>query len=154
VPVNTLSNPFPNGIVEPTKGSLGAETNLGLGLNFVPHIAPDMTTYNFNFGVQYEFAHETILSVAWVGSRGLHLTFSNNAPDLNQLPLQQIAQNGNNLLNMVPYPDANAITSPDAPWYGATMVPQFVTLEEYPQFSYGNPEAGSGVLDWGDTLGD
>lgn len=155
VPVNTLSNAFPNGIVEPTKGSLGPETNLGLGLNFVPHTGPDMTTYNFNFGIQYEFGHQMILSVAWVGSRGQHLTFSNNAPDLNQLSLQTIAQYGNNLMNMVPFPYANAITNPNAPWYGATQVPQWEMLEEYPQFSYGvGNQGGGGILDWGDTLGD
>ncbi len=36
VPVNTLSNPFPSGIIEPTKGSLGSATNVGVGVNFVP----------------------------------------------------------------------------------------------------------------------
>jgi len=155
VPGNTLDNPFPNGIVEPTKGSLGAETNLGLGLNFVPRSAPDMTTYNFNFGFQYEFPHQTVLSVAWVGSHDLYLPFANNVPDLNQLSLETIAKYGNNLLNMVPYPYANAITNPNAPWYGATEVPQWVMLEQYPQFSYSNTgQGGSGILDWGATLGD
>jgi hypothetical protein len=155
VPGNTLSNPFPNGIIEPTRGSLGAATNVGIGVNFVPRKAHDMTSYNFNFGVQYQFPHETVLSAAWVGSRGLRLTFSNNVPDLNQLSLQTLAQNQNTLLNMVPFPYANAITDPNAPWYGATQVPQWVMLEKYPQFSYGvGNQGGSGVLDWGDTLGD
>jgi hypothetical protein len=155
VPVNTLSNPFPNGIVEPTKGSLGSATNVGLGLNFVPRKAPDMTTYNFNFGFQYQFPHDAVLSVAWVGSRGLRLTFGNNVPDLNQLSLQTLAQYGGNLTNMVPFPYTNAITNPNAPWYGATQVPQWVMLQKYPQFSYGvGNQGGSGALDWGDTLGD
>ncbi len=154
-PVNTLSNPFPNGITKPTSGSLGPETNLGEGVNFVPRVAPDMTTYNFNFGVQYEFSHGTIVSVAWVGSRGLHLTFSNNTPDLNELSLQQIAQYGSNLSNMVNYPYAAAITDPNSPWYGATQVPQWVMLEPYPQYSYGTgDEYGSGVFEWGATWGD
>ncbi len=156
IPVNTLSNPFPNGITKPTNGSLGSQTNLGLGLDFVPHSAPEMTTYNFNFGMQYQFPKQATLSVAWVGSRGLHLTFSNNAPDLNALSLETIAQYGNNLLNMVPFPYANAITNPNAPWYGAAQVPQWVMLEAYPQFSWngaGN-QNGSGVLDWGATWGD
>jgi Carboxypeptidase regulatory-like domain len=155
VPGNTLSNPFPSGIVEPTNGSLGAATNVGLGLNFVPRKAPDMTTYNFNFGVQYQFPHEAVLSVAWVGSRGLRLTYSNNTPDLNQLSIQTLQQNQNTLLNMVPFPYTNAITNPNAPWYGATQVPQWVMLQSYPQFSYGvGNQGGGGVLDWGDTLGD
>lgn len=156
VPANLLSNPFPNGVVKPTNGSLGPLTNVGLGVNFVPRIAPDMTTYNFNFGLQYEFPGQTLLSVAWVGSRGLHLTFSNNAPDLNTISLQQIARYGNNLTNMVPYPYTNAITNPDAPWYGATQVPQWVMLQRFPQFSFdgAGQQEGSGVMDWGDTLGD
>jgi hypothetical protein len=155
VPVNTLSNPFPSGIIEPTKGSLGPATNVGVGVNFVPRHAPDMTTYNFNFGMQYALPYESVLSVAWVGSRGLRLTFGNNVPDLNQLSLQTLSQNQNNLLNMVPFPYTNAITNPNAPWYGATQVPQWVMLEKYPQFSFGiGNQGGSGVLDWGDTLGD
>jgi hypothetical protein len=85
----------------------------------------------------------------------LRLTFGNNVPDLNQLSLQTLAQYGGNLTNMVPFPYTNAITNPNAPWYGATQVPQWVMLQKYPQFSYGvGNQGGSGALDWGDTLGD
>ena len=159
VPNNPITDPFPNGITEPTKGSLGPATNLGNTVNFVPHSAPEMTTYNFNFGVQYQFPYQTVLSVAWVGSRGLHLTFSNNVPDLNELSIETMAANQNTLLNTVPFPYTNAITDPTAPLYGVTQVPEWVMLQKYPQFSNGfpslnNPGGGGGVLDWGATWGD
>jgi hypothetical protein len=159
IPGNSLSNPFPSGIVKPTNGSLGAATNVGLGVNSLLHSQPELTTYNFNFGVQYQFRHEVILSVAWVGSRGLHLPFSNQGnTDLNSLSLGTFAKYQNNLLNMVPYPYAPAITNPNAPWFGATQVPLWVMLQKFPQFSYdASPNSaggGSGVLEWGVPWGD
>lgn len=159
VPNNLITNPFPSGITEPTKGALGPATNLGNGVNFVPHTAPEMTTYNFNFGVQYQFPYQTVLSVAWVGSRGLHLTFSNLVPDLNELSIEQMAANQNNLLNTVAFPYTNAITDPTAPLFGVTQVPEWVMMEKYPQFANGFPQlnspgGGGGVADWGATIGD
>lgn len=158
MPNNLITNPFPSGITEPTKGTLGPATNLGNEVNFVPHVAPEMTTYNFNFGVQYEFPHQTIVSVAWVGNRGLHLTFSNNVPDLNELSIETLAANQNTLTNTVPFPYANAITDPTAPLFGVTQVPEWVMLEKYPQFANSPPQllspgGGGGVLDWGATFG-
>jgi hypothetical protein len=98
---------------------------------------------------------QTIVSAAWVGSRGLHLTFSNNVPDLNAISLQTIARYGDSLSDMVAFPYANAINNPNAPWYGATQVPRWVMLQKYPQFSYGvGNQNGSGILNWGATLGD
>jgi len=29
------------------------------------------TTYNFNFGIEYELPHQVVLSAGYVGSRGL-----------------------------------------------------------------------------------
>jgi hypothetical protein len=159
IPGNSLSNPFPSGILEPTNGRLGAATNLGNGVNSLFHSQPELTTYNFNFGVQYQFPRQVFLSVAWVGSRGLHLPFSNQGnTDSNSLSLGTIAQYQGNLLNMVPYPYAPAITDPTAPWFGATQVPEWVMLEKFPQFSYSaSPNGvgvGSGVLEWGAPFGD
>ena len=84
-----LSNPFPNGVVQPTGSSLGPATNIGAGLSTVLHSQRTVTTYNFNLGVEYQFPGNTVLSVGYVGSRGLFLPLG--AVDLNVLPLQEIA---------------------------------------------------------------
>ena len=71
--LNPLSNPFPNGVVQPSGNTLGAATNLGVGLNTVYHSARTITTYNFNLGFEYQLPGQTVFSLAYVGSRGLFL---------------------------------------------------------------------------------
>ncbi len=43
-------------------------------------------TYNFNFGLEYEFPHKIVASIGYVGSRGLFLPVG--VVDLNQLNLE------------------------------------------------------------------
>ena len=47
------------------------------------HSQRTQETYNFNFGVEYQFPHEFVLSAGYVGSRGLFLPLG--VLDLNQL---------------------------------------------------------------------
>ena len=144
----SLSNPFPEGVVQLTGATLGASTNLGGSLNTVLHSQRTMTTYNFNFGFEYEFPHQTIVSAAYVGSRGLFLPLGN--ADLNQLSLGTIQQYGAGLCVtgsagcMVANPWEGILPSTNA-WYGSATVPQWFALQKYPQFSTGNYGAGNGV---------
>jgi hypothetical protein len=137
--VNSLSNPFPNGVVQATGSSLGAETNLGLQLSTELHSQPTPATYDFNFGIEYEFPHDSVLSAAWVGSRGLHLPLA--GADLNELPLSTISQYGAALGSQVPnkwepvYPATSA-------FYGQATVPLWLALEPYPQFTCGGINCG------------
>jgi hypothetical protein len=147
----SLSNPFPEGVVQPTGSSLGPATNLGGTLSTVLHSQPTVGTYNFNFGLEYEFPHQTILSAAYVGSRGLHIPLGN--VDLNQLSLQTIGQYQASLCVdtsdpscvMVPNQWAS-VQPPTNANYGFDTVPQWVALQPYPQFGTGNYGAGNGVL--------
>lgn len=110
----SLSNPFPTGLVPASQlQPMGLQTNLGGNLSTMLHSQRTPVTYNFNFGLEYEFPHQIVLSAAYVGSRGLFLPFEN--ADLNQLPLSQINQLGT---------------------AGATPA-QFVAAEPYPQFTSG-----------------
>jgi hypothetical protein len=140
----SLSNPFPEGVIQPTNATLGQATNLGGTLSTVLHSQRTPTTYNFNFGLEYEFPHQTVLSVAFVGSRGLFLPLS--AVDLNQLSLGTIKQYGDALFNnMVPNQWASVQPNTNAN-YGSGTVPQWVALQPFPQFGNGNYGAGNGVV--------
>ncbi|MFI5102666.1 MAG: TonB-dependent receptor domain-containing protein [Terriglobales bacterium] len=110
----SLSNPFPSGLVPPSQlQPSGLETGLGGSLNTMLRSQRTQETYNFNFGLEYEFPHEIVLSVGYVGSRGLFLPME--VADLNQLTLSQI-----NTLGTA----------------GATPA-QFVAAEPFPQFTSG-----------------
>ncbi len=150
----SLSNPFPTG-TNPifTKAPPGLANNLGLTLATVLHSQRTVATYNFNFGLEYELPHQVVVSVGYVGSRGLFLPLGN--VDLNVLDLGTIAANGANLCATgtpgsqtcntaatgVPNPFVNL---PGSAFFGQQFVPLWYTLEKYPQFGSGN--YGSGVV--------
>ena len=148
VPVNLLSNPFPAGVVEPAGNSLGPATNLGAGLSSVYHAPRTLTTYNFNFGFQYQFPGQTVFSLAYGGSRGLFLPLG--GVDLNTLSLGTIGKYGSALCVTgdagcvtVANPYGSIFPATNA-LYGSATVPLWLTLEPFPQFSNGN--YGNGVV--------
>ena len=115
----SLSNPFPAqlgaSLLPPSQlHPSGLETGLGSDLNTMLHSQRTPLTYNFNFGFEYEFPQQIVLSAAYVGSRGLFLPFA--TVDLNQLTLSQINQLG---------------------MAGASQA-QFIAAEPYPQFNTGS----------------
>ena len=57
----------------------GLDTNLGANLNTMLHSQRTPLTYNLNFGFEYEFAHQIVLSAGYVGSRD---SFSRSAPSI------------------------------------------------------------------------
>ncbi len=149
VMVNSLSNPFPNGVVQPTNSSLGPATNIGNVLATELRSQPTPTTYDFNFGIQYALPHDSIVSAAWVGSRGLFLPVG--GIDLNQLSLGTIGHYQSALNN--PVPDKwEPIWPVTSPFYGQSTVPLFLSLEPYPQFNCGAINCGVGV--YGAPTGD
>src|SRR5258708_28975153 len=89
--VNSLSNPFPGGVnPQLTSPPSGLGNNLGNTLNTMLHSQRTPTTYNFNFGVEYQLPHQVIVSIGYVGSRGLFVPLG--TLDLNELDLATIQQ--------------------------------------------------------------
>ncbi len=60
----SLSNPFPGGVVPLLTNPSGLANNLGTTLNTVLHSQRTQTIYNYNFGWEYEFPHQFVLSAA------------------------------------------------------------------------------------------
>jgi hypothetical protein len=150
----SLSNPFPNppgtpGGVIPvfTTAPTGLANNIGITLQSVLQKQRTPTTYNFNFGIEYELPHQVIVSAAYVGSRGLFLPLG--GVDLNQLSLATIAQNGASLCVDTSNPSCSMVpnTGPVSlnPNFGGATVPLWATLQQYPQFGNGGYGSGNGV---------
>jgi len=148
----SVSNPFPAGVVPLIGASQGLATYLGSTLSTMFHSQRTQTTYNFNFGWEYNFPHGVVLSAGYVGSRGLFLPLAGE--DLNQLDLGTIGKYQAALLNtMVPNQWEATLPSTNAN-YGSATVPLWVSLQEYPQFGNGGYGGGNGVIIHGYPGGD
>ncbi|GGH15411.1 carboxypeptidase-like regulatory domain-containing protein [Silvibacterium dinghuense] len=151
VMLNPLSNPFPGGVVQPTGSSLGAATNIGVGLNTVIRNPRTLTTYNYNLGVEQQLPGRMVFTLAYVGSRGLFLPLG--SVDLNVMSIGEIARygtslcvDGSNGCQMVSN-TWEPILPATNPYYGASQVPLWLSLEPYPQFNNGS--FGNGVTVYG-----
>ncbi len=76
-PAGTLSNLYPNGLIQPVRNSLGASTYLGQGLVVWDDKQVMPVTYQWNFNLQRELPGQILVDAAYVGSRGVHLAFKN-----------------------------------------------------------------------------
>jgi hypothetical protein len=76
-PYRTLSNPHPDGLIQPVRNSLGASTFLGQGLAVWDDRQVMPVTYQWNFNLQRELPGQILVDAAYVGSRGVHLAFKN-----------------------------------------------------------------------------
>ncbi|MDZ4796601.1 MAG: carboxypeptidase-like regulatory domain-containing protein [Bryobacteraceae bacterium] len=85
-PYRTLSNPYPEGIIQPVRNSLGASTFLGQSTAVWDRTQVMPVTYQWNFDVQRELPGQILVDVAYVGSRGVHLAFKNR--QMNELDPQ------------------------------------------------------------------
>lgn len=150
--IYSLTNPFPNGVVPVfTTPPPGLANNLGQTINTVLRNQRTPTTYNYNFGVDYQFPHEVVLSAAYVGSRGLFIPFSQI--DANTLSLETIGKYGASLCVDPSNPACQMVSNTWGPTqpatnanYGSSTVPLWVSLQEFPQFGSGNYGSGNGVL--------
>lgn len=127
-PHNLLSNPYPQGLVQPSGNSLGAGTAMGQSIGVWDAHPKTPETYQWNVGIQRQLPSSLTVEAAYVGTRGLHWT---NNLSLNQLDPAYLSK-GTALQNQVanpfqPFVKIGALSS-------ATVTQQQLLLP-YPQFT-------------------
>lgn len=136
IPINNLTNPFPDGYNLP-KGSVdgptsGANTQLGLNPGagyFIDYQNPVIQQWNFN--LQREFSRGFVLEAGYLGSKGQHL-MDNESMAVNQLPSSYFSL-GNSLNDLVPNPFYGVITNTSSALSRPT-VQRAQLLRPYPQY--------------------
>lgn len=126
---NSLSNPYPEGILLPTGRSLGLGTYLGQSISFVNtgRIIPKV--HQFSLGVQRELPLRIVVEAMYVGSRSVGLDVSQQIDDVTAA---QLAQYGTALSGSVPNPFVGLL--PGTNLNAATTTLQQI-LRPYPQFT-------------------
>ena len=82
MPANSLSNPFPNGILQPAGMSAGALTGIGQSISLVDPTARSPYMQQFSFDVQRQLPFNIATEVGFIGSKSSHLTLG--TPTINE----------------------------------------------------------------------
>jgi Carboxypeptidase regulatory-like domain/TonB dependent receptor len=128
-PYNTISNPFPQGLIQPSGSSLGLETGLGTGISAQQRNVFQGYAQQWNFTLQYSPWANWLIEGAYLGNKGVHLeSYTNTLDQLNPTYLSL----GNALNNQVSNPYYGIISS------GQLSTPT-ITLQQsllpYPQYT-------------------
>lgn len=128
-PLNTLSNPYPNGILLPPGSAQGLNTLLGLSIAaYERKVNNAGYVQQWNFDIQHQLFQEFAIDVAYAGSKGTHLPADLG---LDQLPSQYL-QLGTALNTLVPNPFYGYIASGTL---AQPTVARAQLLRPYPQFT-------------------
>jgi hypothetical protein len=141
--IATLTNPFPNGLLEPVGSGLGLMTNVGQAVAF-PYNGEVKTprSHRWSIGLQRELPWAWLIEATYVGAHGQHLPVVRN---LNPVPRQYFSTSpvrddatNNRLTQQVPNPFVGLL--PGTGLNGATVA-RSQLLRPYPQFTAASPLA-------------
>ncbi|MGQ0734644.1 MAG: carboxypeptidase regulatory-like domain-containing protein [Acidobacteriota bacterium] len=88
VPITTLENPFPAGLVQPVGSSLGLLTSTGGNVNFIDQNKGDPKVHQYSVDVQRELPGNMAVTIGYVGATGRDIGFAgtnNVAININQI---------------------------------------------------------------------
>jgi len=150
VPWLHLSNPFPNGLIQPAGSSLGLMNDVGFGANGpLRRAGTNQTPYeqSWSLGIERQLPSNILINAEYVGKKGTHLPFSGSTernhlgPWIESLPTT--AADPNNpcatltvpcLNSQVDNPFKTVITDPNSS-LSADQISYSQLLLPYPQFT-------------------
>jgi hypothetical protein len=87
--IETLSNPFLNGLTKPVGSAAGIQTFVGQGVTFFNQEPVSPYMQRWQLGIQRELGAGFVAEVSYVGNRGTHIERNRN---LNATPLQYLSR--------------------------------------------------------------
>jgi hypothetical protein len=142
-PYLQLSNPYPNGLIQPAGNTLGLLNDIGQGANGPLRRAganPTPNEQSWSFGIERELPSNILVTAQYVGKKGTHLPFSGAnqlnilGPEIENYSPAQI----NNLFTFVnnPFSSANGgpISDPNSV-LSSPQIQQFQLNLPFPQFT-------------------
>ncbi len=87
-PANTLSNPFPTGLLPPTGSSAGPSTFLGQAITVLNPSISNPYSIRWNFSIQRQLPGQVVLEVAYIGNHSVKLPVNTQ---LNYIPRQYLS---------------------------------------------------------------
>jgi hypothetical protein len=81
---NTLSNPFPNGLLQPVGSANGPQTLVGQGTVTFFNQNPKLPqNYRWQFDIQHQFSSSLLLDIGYVGNKAINIEVTRN---INAMP--------------------------------------------------------------------
>jgi hypothetical protein len=140
-PKDTITNPFPGGLVQPTGAKLGLMTLLGNNINGTyDYWRKNQRNYRWSFGFQQELTKEFMVEINYVGQRGTKLPLSTGQGDNDRQKNfldQKYYSLGSRLNVQVPNPFKGLIPAPAAAGLAGNTVAVRQLLVKYPHFPEG-----------------
>ncbi len=138
-PYLRLSNPFPNGLIQPPGSSLGLLNDYGYAANGpLRNVTSTPYEQSWSFGIEMQLPFKVLTNMMYVGKKGTHLYYSGDnyinhlGPEVESYNANQI----NNLTTMVDNPFYGINTDPGSV-LSEQQIPQYMLQIPYPQFPGG-----------------
>jgi hypothetical protein len=135
IPANSLSNPYPGGILRPTGSSRGLETLIGQGFTFSNRDVAIAHVHQFSAGLQRELPWGMVLDLSYIGSRSRALSIGRA---INEPSATEITRGAVYLEERLPNPFAGLVPGTGL---NETLVSRYQLLRPYSQ--YGGITEGS-----------
>ena len=146
--IETLSNPFQGGILEPVGAARGIETSLGQAVTYFDGDPQASRMQRWQVGVQRELGRNWVAEIRYVGNFGSQIPTTRN---LNATPNEFLSTSptrDNNTINFlgaaVPNPFVGLMPATAAATWRATTIARERLLRPYPHFDTVNTTTNEG----------